>query len=281
MEKIKRKYAAWVSYAGTSFCGWQTQKQKDLLPSIQTTLEMALLKMTGQQIRVIGSGRTDSGVHAAGQVAHFIIDDRDWDERVLQRGLNGILPRTIRIVQVKSVPLDFHAQKSAIKKQYSYYFQQGPCALPHLEPYTWWISKKLDLDAMREGLRYLEGEHDFKAFQAAGAKPGPTVRSILETEVAFLSPGFPPSLATPFGLVRVRVIGSGFLKQMVRGIAGTLLQVGEGRRPAKDFKLILDSLDRKSVGPTAPARALWLEKVWYPENVGLWDNPGEGKLDGK
>lgn len=278
-EVAMRKYAVLISYCGTDFWGWQSQKGEDApkaLPNIQTTIERALLKMTGEATRVVGSGRTDSGVHAVGQVAHFILKKRAWNTEILARGLNGILPMSIRILQAKEVALDFHAQRSAVKKQYSFYFQQGPSPLPHLEPYSWWIHKNLDLQAMAEGLGYLQGEHDYRPFQSSGAKPGPTVRKIFETEVSFQSITFPypQGLESPLGLVRVRVLGSGFLKQMVRGIAGTLLQVGEGRRPASDFKKILETGDRKSVGPTAPARALWLEQVWYPENYGLWKRGG-------
>ena len=311
------KYSLLLSYAGTNYCGWQRQKDEPTeglglkgesklkrsgdsaqKHSIQATLEAALLKMTGESVRVVGSGRTDSGVHAAGQVAHFILKEPSsrWNEEIICRGLNGLLPMSIRILRVESVPLPFHAQKSALKKQYSYYFQQGPCPLPHLEPYSWWIRKKLDLHALRTALKFLEGEHDFKPFQASGAKPGPTVRKILETEVRFDPIGFPEvpvfedevregvSGVSPLGLVRVRIVGTGFLKQMVRGIAGTLLQIGEGRRPAEDMRRIIETQDRQEVGPTAPARALWLEQVWYPhvpeipkriEMEGLFDLAGE------
>jgi tRNA pseudouridine38-40 synthase len=285
IEEQMTKYAILLSYAGTDFWGWQTQKGEDALnskPNIQTTIEKALSQMTGETARVVGSGRTDSGVHALGQVAHFILKKREWKENILCRGLNGILPMSIRVLAAQKVPLEFHAQKSALKKQYSFYFQQGPCPLPHLLPYTWWIHKKLDLKAMADALRYLEGEKDYKPFQASGAKPGPTVRKIFETEVCFQPISFPftQELGDPLGLVRVRILGSGFLKQMVRGIAGTLLQVGEGRRPSSDFKKILETADRGSVGPTAPARALWLEQVWYSESYGLWNLRGGSDSNG-
>jgi tRNA pseudouridine38-40 synthase len=169
---------------------------------------------------------------------------------------------------VRAVPIEFHAQRSAEKKQYSYYFQQGPCALPHLEPYSWWIRKPLDRPAMQRALDLLKGEHDFIAFQGRGATVKTTVRRILEAEVSWELVRFPQAMelheGVPLGCVRVRLIGTGFLKQMVRGIAGTLLQVGEGRRPPECMTEILASRDRGQVGPTAPGRALWLERVWYP-----------------
>lgn len=173
--------------------------------------------------------------------------------------------------------MDFHAQRSALKKQYSYYFQQGSSALPHYEPYSWWIHRRLDQQAMQRALDHLVGEKDFKVFQARGAKPGPTVRSILEARIEWIAlpQGGPGAWVQPveasepghqqFGFVRARLVGTGFLKQMVRGIAGTLLQVGEGRRDPDCFKELLESGVRADVGPTAPARALWLEQVWYED----------------
>ena len=270
------KYAAVISYDGTGFCGWQSQKGSAAEgdPSIQTTVTTALRKMTSEEASVVGSGRTDSGVHALGQVAHFVLKNKEWDPQILKRGLNSLLPTTIRLLEVKPVALDFHAQRSAEKKQYSYYFQQGPCAIPHLEAFSWWIQKRLNLDDMNKALGSLIGEHDFKPFQASGSKPGPTVRQILEADVTLQSVGFPGGdLAERYqvGLVRVRVVGTGFLKQMVRGIAGTLLQVGEERRSPACMREILESGRREDVGPTAPARALWLERVWYPKQVGLFE----------
>ncbi len=259
------KYAFLTSYVGKAYSGWQRQPK---FASIQETLERTLEKITGECISVVGSGRTDSGVHAIGQVGHFVLRVKEWDSQVLFRAMNGLLPSDIQVLSLQPVALDFHAQRSAVQKQYSYYFQQGSAAIPGLEPYSWWIRKTLDLEAMNRGLSCLLGEHDFKPFQASGSKPGPTVRKIIEAEVVLEAPGvFLQAHGT--GLVRVRVVGTGFLKQMVRGIAGTLLQVGEGRRSPECFKQILETQDRNAVGPTAPARALWLERVWYPDSFQL------------
>jgi tRNA pseudouridine38-40 synthase len=276
-----KKYSVLFSYVGTDFCGWQKQKGSaaEGKPSIQRTIEQVLAKITNEAVIIVGSGRTDSGVHAVGQVAHFILrDTKVWETKNLRRGMNSILPLTIRAMDVREVEIDFHAQHSAEKKQYSYYFQQGASPVAHLAPFSRWIHKRLDVEAMNQGLKYLIGEHDFKPFQGAGSKPGSTVREILEAEVTTEKVGFPMTLPTggpgalsqEISLVRVRVLGTGFLKQMVRGIAGTLLQVGESRRPAECFRDILKSQNRDDVGPTAPARALWLEKVWYPEKYDLW-----------
>jgi tRNA pseudouridine38-40 synthase len=267
-----KKFAVRVSYLGKNYCGWQKQKENVAVqPSIQETFEKLLTRMTEEPIRVVGSGRTDSGVHAVGQVFHFKIENHKFTEEIFRRGLNSMLPQDIRVMEVKEVALDFHAQISATHKQYSYYFQQGPCALPHLMDMTWWIYKSLDLEAMRAAAAMLVGEHDFKPFQASGAPEGrSTVRRILEIEVIREPmPAFPGRDLNDLGydVVRVRVVGTGFLKQMVRGIAGTLLQIGEGRRPASDMQDILDSLDRSKVGATAPSKGLTLERVWYKTSL--------------
>src|SRR6185437_15538633 len=129
------KYATLLSYTGTQYCGWQMQKGSAARgkPSIQETIAKAISEMTSESVSIVGSGRTDSGVHAAGQVAHFVISQKAWDPGILQRGMNSLLPIDIRSLAVQEVGKDFHAQRSTTQKQYSYYFQQGPCAIPHLE----------------------------------------------------------------------------------------------------------------------------------------------------
>lgn len=258
-----------LSYVGTHFCGWQKQRQSvgTQKPSVQETLEKTLQQITQEQVRVVGSGRTDAGVHSVGQISHFVLHQKKWDLQILLRSLNGLLPRSIQVIEIDWVDSQFHAQKSALKKQYSYYFQQGVCALPHLEPYTWWIRKTLNMEAMSEALHYLVGEHDFKPFRSSGAKPGPTVRKVLEADVKWEPILFPELNSSGFGLVRIRLVSNGFLKQMVRGIAGTLLQVGEMRRSPQCIQEILAHQKREEVGPTAPAKALWQEQVFYMDQV--------------
>ena len=196
------RYAALVSYVGTGYCGWQTQAGPDSgdAPSIQETIEAALRQITSEEkLSFAGSGRTDAGVHATGQVIHFVLKRKHWEPEILQKGLNSILgayrtgkvSKYIQILGVKEVPVGFHAQRSAVKKQYSYYFQQGPCALPHVEPYSWWIKKELDVKAMQKGLNFLLGKNDFKPFQASGGKTSTTVREILEAEVSLQKIQFP------------------------------------------------------------------------------------------
>ncbi len=269
------KIAIRFSYIGKNYCGWQRQSKNPekapTLPSIQETVEKALSSVVDLPTAVIASGRTDAGVHAVGQIVHFRLKNEKLSLENIKRGMNSLLPQDIRVMEVHSVDDAFHAQQSAIKKQYSYYFQQGPCALPHLMDTSWWIHRKLNLEAMQAALNVLVGEHDFKAFQARGSKPDMTsVRTILEAEVTREPlPIFPGQDLNErgFNMVRVRLVGTGFLKQMVRGIAGTLLQIGENMRNSDEMSVILLSKNRSLVGPTAPAKGLTLERVWYKPDL--------------
>jgi len=273
------KFALRIAYSGKGFCGWQKQRAEAGdpagLPSIQETIEAALSKMCDEGVRIVGSGRTDAGVNALGQVAHFRSPKEKFTPDIFKNGLNSMLPQEIRVLEVHPVPDAFHAQRSAVKKQYSYYFQQGPAMLPQWMESSWWIRRTLDVTAMDEAVKVLRGEHDFRSFQASGANPGKTtVRTILEAEVVRLPmPAFPGVDLNErgFSMVRVRLVGTGFLKQMVRGIAGTLLQIGEGQRKASGMREVLESGRRELVGPTAPAKGLTLERVWYIPD--LYGNP--------
>lgn len=270
---FERKIVLILSYLGTHYYGWQrqTRDHQSAFVSIQETIENALQEITQQKINIVGSGRTDSGVHAIGQVAHFKVCNSVHSAEVFKRALNTKLPPDIRVIEAHEAPLEFHAQRSALKKQYTYTFFQGPCALPQYLETTWWIQKKLRVDLMNEAVKYFLGEHDFLPFQASGAAPSrTTTRSVLEAEVvATPVPEYVNQVlgSQGFSLVRFRVVGTGFLKQMVRGMAGTLLQIGEEKRPVSDIQEILNSLDRKKVGPTSPSKGLTLERVWYKPNA--------------
>jgi tRNA pseudouridine38-40 synthase len=276
VEPKLKKYAALISYVGTRYKGWQTQAHPTGHdPSIQETLEQTLERMIRQRVHWQASGRTDTGVHAMGQVADFTIDwnapHRAGKPEIspyhLLRGLNTHLPPDIRILDLREAPEGFHAQKSAKKKQYSYYIQTGKAHSAFHSPFTRFFPGPFDIPAMDRSIKQLIGEHDFKPFQAAGSKPlKSTVRWIYEADVTECptSGPFPPSIDS-MRLIRIRVVGSGFLRHMVRGIAGTLFEVGMGTRPADSMTEILRSKDRSLVGPTASAQGLWLDRVWYPE----------------
>lgn len=270
-----QKYLVRLSYLGAGFRGWQKQDEADekIVPSIQATFEDTLESITGERSVIVASGRTDAGVHAREQVLHFRLKKRFWQGTVLERALNSRLPRSVRVISVHPVGDEFHAQHSVVRKQYSYYFQQGPCALPFYDSMSVWLRHTLDVEAMNRGAGFLVGDHDFLPFQARGSKPMPTVRTIFEASVTrepIRHPGVGVETVTSeaeFYWVRLKIVGSGFLKQMVRSIAGTLVQIGEGKRSPEDIRDILVSQDRKKVGPTALARGLVLEKVWYPDEV--------------
>lgn len=270
---MKSRFAILFAFDGTDYCGWQTQKgigrHSNPKLSIEETLATAIYEVCAETVTVVASGRTDAGVHASGQVAHFELTSGRFSEKSLILGINQELPDTIQILALEQVPREFHA-KEAIRKQYSYYFQQGPAQLPHLRTTALWDHYPLDGDLMQKSLSCLQGEHDFAGFSAAGAKVNSTVRSLHEVEITHHPISLPGEYDTSTHFLwRLRLVGSGFLKQMVRTIAGTVKQIGEGQRPAEDMAMILESRDRTLAGPTAPACGLWLERVWYPKQEGL------------
>lgn len=270
-----KKYAVLISYLGTHYNGWQIQAHPSGAdPTIQQACEDTLEKMIGVRVHWQASGRTDTGVHALGQVAAFTIDwgadFRKGKPEVaayhLLRGLNTLLPPAIRVLDLREVALDFHPQIHAEKKQYSYYIQTGVAPSALHQPFSRFLKGPIDIAAMDESVRHLLGEHDFKPFQAAGSKPlKSTVRRIFEAEVTECPAIGPfPAPIESLRMIRIRVVGSGFLRHMVRGIAGTLMDVGTGKRPASDMAEIIRSQNREIVGRTASAQGLWLERVWYP-----------------
>lgn len=264
-----QKFALLISYVGTSYCGWQKQSGSAAsgLISIQKTLEEVIQSITQEKVSTVASGRTDAGVHAAGQVVHFALKRKEWRDDLLMKALNARLPIDIRVTGALRVAESFHAQRSATQKQYSYYFQQGRVAYPHLMPYSLWIRKKLDLIAMNEALKPLIGTHDFKVFQATDASTKiSTTKTIFEAEVTEIPIGLPMAFdLSQASLVRFRVIGSGFLKQMVRSMSGTLLEIGEGKRSATDLMDCVKQKRRELLGRTVLSKGLWLEQVWYED----------------
>ena len=262
------KYALILSYEGYPFGGWQRQPEKAApLPSIQGLLEDAVHRLTEEECSCVASGRTDAGVNAVGQVVHFRTK-KDLSDYSVLRALNTFLPATIRVLDVRRVDSDFHAQRSAIKKQYSYYWIQGKTRPAHHMTSAALLPLEIKPEQIREALKFLEGKHDFKSFQAVGSKPNmSTERSILSANFSEIPFGVPGELIdSNLKLYRLKLVGDGFLKQMVRSIAGTLLWVGEGRLKPSVIEEVLTKPDRQKIGPTAPPEGLWLEKVWYSED---------------
>ena len=244
-----RRIKLLLEYEGTRYSGWQLQPNQ---VSIQGVLEEKLYKITKKKTRVIGSGRTDSGVHAEGQVAHFETASTMKPREIL-KALNSLLPPDIVVKKVEEAQPDFHAQFSASRKTYRYTIlnRDYPSALQSRVAHYIAIPT-LNLTDMRKAARYLVGRKDFKSFQGSGCTAKTTVREIHRL-----------SIAKKDDFIRITVEGSGFLKYMVRIIVGTLIEIGWGKWPPERMKQVLKAKDRLMAGPTAPSRGLCLVKVVY------------------
>jgi len=238
-----------IEYDGSNYLGWQIQPNGQ---TIQGVIQDRLKRLTGEPLQLIGSGRTDAGVHALGQVAHFKTES-PMDANTFQRALNSLLPEDIVIRRAEEVEADFHARRSAKSKIYEYRILNHSTPPAVDRQYVWHVPQKLNLDEMKKATHNLVGEHDFSAFRSVGSSTRSSVRNILRADWK-MGKG---------GLLRFEIEASGFLKQMVRAIVGTLVEVGRGKISAQEFKRILDSKDRKEAGPTAPAQGLFLKEVRY------------------
>lgn len=255
-----RTFKLTVAYDGTAYVGWQRQAAG---ASVQGCLEAALRDLAGTAVAVVGAGRTDAGVHALGQVAGVRLDSR-LDPRALGRATNARLPEDIRVIDGEAAPAGFHARFDAVAKSYRYRLFHGPVMSPFLRRYAWHVRARLDAEAMAEAGRALLGEHDFAAFQAAGSAVRTTVRTLFDLTVRRVPGGDGTGGDAAGGeLTVIDVRGSGFLRHMVRTMAGTLVEVGLGRRAPADVERVLRSADRRAAGPTAPARGLFLTGVGY------------------
>lgn len=251
-----------LAYDGAPFVGWQRQAQG---VSIQGLLETILSELDGVPVAVAGAGRTDAGVHALGQVASCALATaRDPD--TVWRALNAKLPGSVRVMAVDEVPEAFHARFSARGKRYRYVIANGPLVSPFAAGQAWQVPGRLDVPAMRQAAASLVGTHDFSAFQSTGTEVPHAVRTILEATVDDITDAPPvplPHQAVPGGRLLVfEVAADGFLRHMVRAMAGTLVEVGQGRRPS-DLGPLLAAADRAQAGPTAPPHGLWLVEVHY------------------
>jgi tRNA pseudouridine38-40 synthase len=243
-----------IEYDGTNYIGWQRQAEG---VSIQSLIEDALGPFEGRPVTVHAAGRTDAGVHALAQVASVVMSV-GHDVATLQRALNAVLPADVRITSVEDAPSGFHARFDAVSKTYEYRIVNGPYASAFQQRYVWHVPGALDLDAMRAGAGVLVGRHDFAAFQATGASVNTTVRTIFALDL-FQRDG----AATEPAVLVLRITGDGFLRHMVRTIAGTLVDVGFGRWPAAHVRTILAGRDRTGAGRAAPAAGLFLVHVSY------------------
>lgn len=237
-----------IAYDGTSFVGWQRQ---DAGESIQGLIEDALATIEGTVVTLHGAGRTDAGVHALAQVASARIAAQ-LDDGTLTRALNANLPPAIRVTRIETVPDDFHARFSATGKTYEYRIWNGPAVPPFIRLYAWHVPQPLDVAAMNEASRAIVGEHDFAAFQGTGSRTHTTVRRVTAAE--WRAEG---------AAITFAISGEGFLRHMVRSLAGTLVEVGYGRRAVEDLARLVASPARADAGRTAPPHGLFLVSVLY------------------
>lgn len=245
-----RTFKVTLAYDGTHYAGWQLQAGP---LTIQGALEDALQPIEGRRIVVHAAGRTDAGVHAAGQVVSFALHSTITCE-ALRRALNVRLPTDVRVMHVEEASSAFNARFDARHKTYRYQIFDGAVVPPTIVRYVWHVPQPLDLAAMQQAAAALIGEHDFAAFQAAGGSVMTTRRSITASQV---------TRDEPERLVRYTVAGTGFLRHMVRNIVGTLVDIGRGRRPVDDMRRVLESRDRATASATAPAAGLTLWSVDY------------------
>ncbi len=251
-----------LAYEGTRFVGWQRQADGT---SIQGLLEAILSDIDGAPVAVAGAGRTDAGVHALGQVASCTLASA-LDADTLRKALNARLPAEVRVLAVEDVPQAFHARFSAKGKRYRYVLANGPMVSPFAARFTWQVPGRLDVTAMQQAAAHLVGTHDFSAFQSTGTDVVHAVRTVTLAEIADLTDGPPlplPAEAVPGGrLLAFEVAANGFLRHMVRALAGTLVEVGLRHRDP-DLRALFESANRALAGPTAPAHGLWLVEVNY------------------
>ena len=268
---MARTYKITLEYDGRDFEGWQVQPGGRR--TVQGALEDALARVTGERVRVDGSGRTDAGVHAEGQVASVRLDKEPDPDR-LWRSLNGVLPADVAVVGLCQAAEGFHARRDARSKLYRYAIWNGVARSPLRRARALCLGRPLDLEALREAAAALRGTHDFASFQAAGSDVETTERTLLRVDVC----------GRAGGEIALWFEGTGFLRHMVRSLTGTLLEVGSGRRQASQIPAVLAARDRRAAGPTAPPHALTLVRVDFggsaarpaPEGA-----PGPGKSAGK
>lgn len=237
-----------IEYDGKEYNGWQ--KQPNHL-NIQGEIEKAIESIIREKVELIGSGRTDSGVHAFGQVANFKMESEFPIEK-MATAINSKLKKSIRIIKAEEVPLEFHSRYHCHKKTYSYIIDNSEQGTAIYRNYAYHVSKQLDITAMQKAAKYLIGEHDFSSFKSSGTSSKSSVRIIYDAKVT-----------KEQERVIISLTGNGFLYNMVRIISGTLVQVGIGDTKPEEIKNILEAKDRTKAGKTLPAQGLFLMHVDY------------------
>jgi len=237
-----------IEYDGTNYYGWQKQLHQK---TIQETIENSIERITGEKVNIYGSGRTDRGVHATGQVANFFTESRIPSEK-FKYAINSVLPKDIIISHSEEVDSTFHSRYSAKGKEYKYLIYNRETPSPILRNYAYYVPYELNFELMQEAAKDFIGTHDFAAFMSSGSSVKDTVRTIYDI-----------NLTRNNELIQLRVRGNGFLYNMVRIIVGTLVDIGIGKINSSCIPEILSSRDRQRAGHTAPPQGLYLEKVYY------------------
>jgi tRNA pseudouridine38-40 synthase len=238
-----------IEYDGTAYHGWQIQPG---LTTIQGVMRERIAQITQEKVNLIGAGRTDAGVHALAQVANFQTESA-IDLMALQRGLNSLLPSDIVITGAEDVDEQFHARFSARSKTYEYHIINQPYPSALLKNYAWFIPHDLDLTPMKGCGGLLIGSHDFSSFRASGDESRHSIREVFRLEIE----------RRKNSLIIVTIEANAFLRDMVRNIVGTLVDVGKGKTSFEEFQEIFEAKDRRQAGMTAPAQGLFLVEVKY------------------
>lgn len=249
---MEQKYKIAVEYDGTNYFGWQVQNNG---PTIQGQLQKALLKIFKTKVKLLGSGRTDRGVHAEGQVAHFVAPWKIPPQNLLM-ALNTNLPWDISVMDIEEVEMDFHAIASAVSKRYRYTILNQRCRSAIWSRSAAWVVLPLDVEHMKEAAVHLVGKNDFSSFESSHSPRRSSVRTITHLAVEQRQVG-------RNNLIHILVQADGFLYNMVRTISGTLMEVGRGKIQPSQVRDILEAKDRRKAGPTAEARGLCLVQVNY------------------
>ncbi len=256
----QRRWVMGVEYDGTHYNGWQYQPHA---PSVQESLNSAISAVADESIACVGSGRTDTGVHARAQVVHFDTQaersERDW-----LLGINSNLPDDINILWIKEIEAEFHARYSAVKRSYRYSILNRPVRSALALHRSWWFRRPLDAVAMAAAARCLIGQHDFSAFRAAGCQSHSPIRDMQRVAVT-----------RRHNWVFIDCEANAFLHHMVRNIVGSLVEIGCGDRPVEWMHELLQARDRKLAGITAPPAGLVLMRIQYPKCFRLGENGGQ------
>ncbi|MED7819591.1 MULTISPECIES: tRNA pseudouridine(38-40) synthase TruA [unclassified Francisella] len=245
-----KNYLLQIEYFGKNYCGWQRQSHS---PSVQEELEKALYKIANHNIEVICAGRTDTGVHATSQIVNFY-SDADRPLNAWQRGTNALLPKDIKILDIKEVDNDFNSRFSAINRTYNYVIYNSTISSPIFAEHCLWENRQLDITKMNQACKYLLGEQDFSSFRSSQCQSNTPFRNIQKAE--FIKQG---------NFIVFEVVGNAFLHHMIRNLVGSLLKVGLGLQSSEWIKELLEAKDRTQAAETAKAHGLYFVGIKYQD----------------